>query len=115
MLELTMSSSDSHEPTPVGNYQAKFIKFEEKQTSCGKAYLWVFACDDGRVISDISDGVAPPRPTNKTGRFLMALTAKALAVEAKITPENFYGQKYIVIVVPKGSDGKTQIATFSKI
>lgn len=110
-----MGAASSSTPIPVGNYPAKFVEFAGIETKCGKAYRWVFHSDDGKTISEISDGVATPTPNNRTGRFLMALTGKALQVGEKINPESYYGQRYFVIVTPKGTEGKTQIATFSKM
>lgn len=114
MFELTMGDG-GHKPTPVGNYPATLTGIEPCETKCGKALRWTWQADCGLIISELSDAEHNPTPVNKTGRFLSALTNKALALNERVKPQEYVGQRYLVIVQPKGTDGKTGVTTFSKM
>lgn len=114
MIELTMAES-GHKPVPVGAYQATFTAFEPRETKAGAAYRWVFQTDSGLTVSEFSDAAAAPTPNNKTGRFIAALLGRAVRAGEKFTPESYIGQRYMLVITPKGTEGQTKLETFTKI
>lgn len=105
---------DSYKSVPAGNYQATFTGMKPVETAHGKAFRWTFKTDDGKEISAISDGVAPPTVGNRTGKWLCALATKPLQAGVQIDPDHYIGKRYFVIV-SAAPENRTKLDTFSAL
>ena len=113
-LEFVIESSQRFSELKTGNYHTTFVGITEIETSKGKALRWEFRCDSGEIISGLSDNNGAATPNNKTGRWLAALANQSLTSGSKISPINYVGKKYLVIV-QNGGNGKPAINTFTAL
>jgi len=105
----------SFEEVPPGAYKATFKAITPTQTSKGDAIRWTFEVFEGdkkgKMISDLSDLKATTM--NKTGRWLAALAGQSPLDDLQVTPDDFVGKHYLVVVEKRNE--RSKVATFTPL
>ena len=106
-----------YEPIPTGNYQGTFNGIEEITGNYGQDYKWSFTLDDGRNLTAFCPAKSPT-VKNKFGKFLAAIAKQPLKAGVVVNPEDYIGQRYMLIIQPHptpSNPDNTRLEMFSMI
>ena len=118
---IVVQESKGYEELPAGFYRSEFLGATETEITANGETKPVIRFSfrvreenehKGKVIDGIADPVATPR--NKLGRWLNGLSGKPLVAGLSVTPSDYVGRAYGVVLSPN-TKGRVTINTFTPI